>query len=308
MAQRLAMSVEQLQALLDINPSLSDSPGGVLGEEPQIGSLPPEVSFAKFDVQPPSAAYLGLNDTIRLSVFSSVASLTVTAAGRFLNVDGHIIPFQFSVIPTADRAATNLDFSLGEGFLLNVFVISSNIIIQRGSTYIVLMLLRGGASFTTLTRGYLSSRVPLGWPGIDTEPSVSGQGFLRIIAGTNPAAGVEVSETVPTNARWRLVAFLATLVTDATAATRTAQLLIDDGVTTFLLILPTTTQIASLTRQYNGKAVGLDPQPIGTQLTWGLPPDIYIPAGGRIRTSTINLQAGDNWTAPQYMVEEWLAP
>ena len=42
---------------------------------------------------------------------------------------------------------------------------------------------------------------------------------------------------------------------------------------------------------------------LGNEFSWR---DLILLAGHRIRTSTSSLQAGDDWGAPQLLVEEWL--
>jgi len=137
--------------------------------------------------------------------------------------------------------------------------------------------------------------------GTPTRP-----GVIRLVAGTDQADNTEITETVPTSRRWRLMAFRAALVTDATSATRQVYLIIDDGTTTFLQIPASATHIASLTRNYNFAVSGALVTNATTEIAGVLPDDLILPAGYRIQTSTDNLQATDNYGVPQMLVEEWL--
>jgi hypothetical protein len=103
-----------------------------------------------------------------------------------------------------------------------------------------------------------------------------------------------------------LRALRASLVTDATVATRTVNFIIDDGATTLLNFPGVTTQAASLTRAYNVAEYGFQPSAVGTDIFFYIPFLVRLFQAWRIRTSTTNLQAGDDWGAPQMMVEEWI--
>ncbi len=132
-------------------------------------------------------------------------------------------------------------------------------------------------------------------------------GRIRSITGTDPAADTEISETVPDRRRWRILTIYLILVTDANVADRIPNLIIDNG-TTSLYILPSdTAHTASLTRHYNYST-----QPVPqflSDIIFHLPlPHLILPAGYRIRTTTTNKQVGDNYSAPQLLVEEWIDP
>lgn len=128
---------------------------------------------------------------------------------------------------------------------------------------------------------------------------------LSVVTGTDPAANVEVSETVPANARWRLLALRVTLVTDATAANREVALQFDDGTTAYYTVSAGANQAASLTRQYSAAPAGLrGAAATGTDILIAAPSGVMLPAGHRIRTSTTNRQATDNFGAPLLLIQE----
>lgn len=131
------------------------------------------------------------------------------------------------------------------------------------------------------------------------------QGRMRTITGTNPAAGVEISETVPAGVSWVLRSIAFSLTTSATAANRAVRVVLDDGATIFLRTGGNTTQTASQTLDYVAADFGVVGT-IGTQTVlvgMPLPPYRLLP-GHRVRTITINFQAGDDFTAPVLEVEE----
>lgn len=135
--------------------------------------------------------------------------------------------------------------------------------------------------------------------------SAEGPGLLRSITGTTPAAGAEISETVPTGARWELHSFGAQLVTSGTVANRLPMFIVDDGTTAFFRRSATSNHAASATDQYT-----FAPTPDSATANNNLqnvasPVGLRLASGYRIRTSTGSIQVGDQWSAVQYLVREW---
>ena len=156
--------------------------------------------------------------------------------------------------------------------------------------------------------GYISDTSPLLFPGGKNESSIEGPGLIRSITGTNPAAGVEISETVPTGARWRIICFKATFVADATATTRGPRLSFDDGSLAYFTAGTFTSITASTTFIHSWAAVGQEDNSAASATVQCIPSDLILAAGHRITSSTVSIQAGDNWDAPQLLVEEWIQP
>ena len=249
-------------------------------------------------------------DVLRAIAYNSGAGVTITIAGRFQRSDGTISAFKFTMVPATDRTVSTAHFQLGEGWLLNVQAYASAGAPRRGQCYVGLELSRGtdGARepIGTLAKDYIAEGQGIAWPGTGIRPSTDGPGCIRTIIGTNPAAGVEVSETVPTNARWRLLAINFQLATDATVANRAPALLIDDGVTTIVRVPPVAVQTASSSVRHTYAAVGAGVTTNGF-ITPLPPPEAMILLGGsRIQTATSNLQAADDYSSVGLHVEEWI--
>lgn len=132
-------------------------------------------------------------------------------------------------------------------------------------------------------------------------------GAYRTVVGTNPAANVEISETVPAGETWLLLAVSALLVQGATQ-TPLPILVIDDGTNVIHEAHgATAAQAASTTARYTW-AAGL-PAPAAllgaTPDLHGLAPLPYgliLPAGCRVRTNTIGKGANTDWGAPVLLV------
>jgi len=179
-------------------------------------------------------------------------------------------------------------------------------VVRKGQCYCKVGIRLAGMGIIHLISDYLDSGQNLSWPHSHLRSNVGEQGYLRSVAGTNPAAGNEVSETVPTNARWRLKSLIATLVTDATVVTRVVRIVIDDGTNMLWRGSAAFDQTASWDIYYvfaDHTFRGDDNQ---GQIHMPLPRDLLLFQGWRVRTVTANLQAGDNWAAPQLLVEEWI--
>lgn len=177
---------------------------------------------------------------------------------------------------------------------------------QRGDVYVKIRIFLGGVAVYTLLEGYVSEGVDLTWPPGIHQDMFSGRGSIRGITGTNPGAGSEISEVVPTNALWRLIGFHFQLVNDANVATRRVVLIIDDGSDTLMRLESAGVQLASVTNNYSwlsGHGFSSSASIIDQEMP--LPTDLYLPQGFRIRTETTNIQAGDNFAAPELFIEEW---
>lgn len=255
--------------------------------------------------------YLTGAETIRLTVFNAASGVTVTISGRRFDQDARISEFAHRLTPTTNRVATTLDITPGDGWLLGLAVRVTAGAPLDGQTYAVVEVGAGaGGTFTAydvLCAGTISAAKRLAWPGSPLAGPLDGAGAIRSITAAVPAAGAEISETVPTGARWEVLAFHGILTTSATVATRLPLLRFDDGTTQYFEASAIVGLAASLALRY-GWAEGIpnvllpsNGTPLGP-----MPMNNRLAAGHRIRTSTINIQAADQWSAVQYVVREWI--
>lgn len=256
----------------------------------------------------PSAWLFAMADALRVTTFNGQAGVTVQLEGRFLTREGEILPFRFVHTPNTDRSSKSDTFPMGDGWLLNLQVRTSAGTPRRGQCYVLVEVVRGLLTnqepLGALLQDYVNTTSRLAWPGSPLVASAVPPGALRSITGTNPAANAEISETVPTNARWRLLALFATLVTDVNVANRDAALTIDDGAAVVARYSAGQNHAASLTTRYVWAAAGAR-FTIATDRTIVVPiTDVWMPDAYRLKTVTTNLQVGDDWSAPQLWVEE----
>ena len=178
--------------------------------------------------------------------------------------------------------------------------------VRRGECYVRLTLLMGGFPVGRLSSAYVTDSKNISWPPGVFEGFTEGPGLLRSVTGTNPAAGANIAESVPTNARWKIRSLKFRFITDATVATRIVNIRFEDGTSKFVHIPPGTTQTASLTYDYSAYHIGEYSTDAKSDIQINLPPDIILLQAWGLETNTVNLQAGDDYGAPIMMVEEWI--
>lgn len=272
------------------------------------------IQFKNAEVQPPGDLYMTRDDALVITSYNSATGITVHVRYTMLRADGKVIVGAIDThVPNTDRTAATTRQPLGEGFLLSATVFLGSGSAKRGQCYVQVGIARGVgvAQFIhrIILQGYVGTATNLAWPGNRLEQPVEGPGNIRIITGTNPAAGAEWLEVVPTGARWRLLSLLVTLTTSATAGVRRVELDIGTLGATVFSSPHYNTQLASLTKSFAwacGAALGS--QIAGNDDPAVLPAETTIPAGTRIESTTTNLQVGDDFSAPKYLVEEWIEP
>jgi hypothetical protein len=119
--------------------------------------------------------------------------------------------------------------------------------------------------------------------------------IVKTVASADPAAGAEISYTVPANTFLELKGARVALVASGDVATRTVQLTIDDGTTVFNLYASPSTQAASATYNYNFVAGGNNTTVLNNNVSVAIGDSLLLPAGYKVSTLTNNLQAADNF-------------
>lgn len=128
-------------------------------------------------------------------------------------------------------------------------------------------------------------------------------------AQVSPAAGADVSITIPNGVAWRVVSLVATLTASAAAANRFVGFVVksQDGTTVYRYRL-TAALTANLTATYCfSPDVGPAPTAVATTNNLLLPkPDEVIPAGWTFGTSTLNIDTADQWSSVAVWAETLL--
>ena len=161
-------------------------------------------------------------DALRLVSVNARPGVRLKIQARRYNTAGGIDANAWDHIPNDDRTPRSDDYPIGVGALLNLTVFASSGTPLVGQTFVIVQLVRGvGAAaivLGTMLQGYVTSTQGLGWPGSPITSSTDAEPCVRAIQGTQPAPGVEISETVPTGARTRRTTARAVSLWDRTAA------------------------------------------------------------------------------------------
>jgi hypothetical protein len=284
---------------------MTDSAGSPLPES--IAGNPPQRYIAE-----PSAVYLTGEQFLQISSLANVGGVTLQVNGRVLRPDNTISWIQFTHTPNSNRTIATTRVALSEGWLLGLRVAATAGTPAFGQVWVNLELVLGNTGATiadqTLGYGFCTTNTPFAWPlSVNTLP-LDGPGNLRSIAGTTPGAGGEITETVPTGARWELIAFNALLATSAAVANRFPRFALDDGVRT-LWVTPTgAAQTASQTNNYFlGQGLIASFADGQGNVYSPLPLSVKLGAGFRIRSNTVALQVADQYSNVQYLVREWMS-
>lgn len=273
----------------------------------------PEVTFALKNIGPPSSLYVGREDKLFVTSYNSASGFSVEVHTRMLLPSGVVVPGVQIHVPNSDRSSKTSLIPLAEGFLLNVLVIASAGSAKRGQCYVVVGLSRGDGPVTinhqVMTQGYVFNAGNLVWPGGPMEQPTQGLGYVRTYNGTQPAAGAEINEVVPTGARWRLVALRNNLTTAVAVANRKPAIKLVIGALGAAFSPSPVTQTASLSWAYDTH-IGMSSYTAAdtTDVVMPIPASILLPAGAVIATATVGIQAADQWAAPNVTIEEWIEP
>lgn len=253
--------------------------------------------------------YLTDTETLRLTVFNAASGVRVALRGRKIDENGESRFASNEGTPTTARAASIVEVQPGAGWLVGAAALVVAGSPLDGQTYAVLSIGIGtGTNFTeteVLAAGTISSAKRIAWPGGGIIGPLDGAGALRSITGTTPAAGADIAETVPTGARWSLIAFHALLTTGAAVANRFPRFVFDDGTNTFWNTPQGVAHAASLAIHY-ATSQGLTGNFSDSLTTYfqAAPAGLELGPAFRIRTVTAAIQAADQWSAVQYLVRE----
>lgn len=254
--------------------------------------------------------FLTADSDLRIDSFNSAVGVILTIALRILGMDGQVESIALAHTPLTTRLIKTENYRLREGWLLSAQVIASTGSPRRGQCFVRVSLIRGlsGASISeaTVLQGYVMDTNAIAWPGSAIRGSAEGPGVIRSIVGTNPAAGLEISEVVPANTRWRLQSFRFQLVASVAAANRRPTLIIDDGANELWRQNSNVNQVASETSVYEAAAGASYTTIDARTYSLPLPSGLVLAEGFRIRTLTAAIDAGDDYAAPIYSVEEWI--
>lgn len=257
----------------------------------------------------PSPVYLTGEEQLRVSTIGNTTGVTLTVRGRVLRPDFDVAITEFTHAPNSNRTLASATRTLSEGWPLAFEVKATAGTPAFGAVWCLLELVRGDGAAAVVVEslgyGFVTANQPYQWPNGENFLATDGPGHLRSITGTLPGAGVEISETVPTGARWALIAIYAQLFVANAGANRQVNVTFDDGTNVYFRS-PNVAALAINNTWFLswGTGLSLAGQQSGFTQGGGFPAGLVMGAGHRFKTITINRDVADQYTAPTYLVRE----
>lgn len=250
-------------------------------------------------------------DVLEVTSWNSAAGVRLRISGRVHTAPGVVVPFSATHTPNTDRTAATTIVTMPVGELLNAIIWAEAGAPQAGQTFVRVAVRRGaGNAFERLgviIQGAVTANSARAFPGSAVQAALEVEPYLRTIAGTTPAAGAAISETVPTGVRWELLTFNYQHATGALAANRTPFMqATSGGQTVFVSAHPNTipafaiysfTWAPNLPSQHDTNE-GISRSPI--------PARVVLPAAATIFASARGILSSDQLSAVAYTVREWL--
>lgn len=285
----------------------------VQGADPNFtsASVPRFTTFKFKDLPPAVAIYIEAADVLNLRCAARLVGEVVQFNWRFLGIDGQISVGQQQLTIATAFVSVASAFQLGEGFLLSLSATCTTTTL-RGDCYVECGISRGfvppGISTQAFVSDFVTNKQPTVFPGgrVISGPEGIGAPYVQTVA--NPAAGADWIFTVPVGQRIRIISLQAQLVTSATVANRNTQigLFSSGGINVMFAGAANASIPASTTAQVVGANMGSPSTVITTTVYCQLPASVTLGGGFRIQTSTVGLQAGDQWSNIALLLESWV--
>lgn len=271
------------------------------------------VAFAFKDIAPPSPLYVDVDDNLGITAASSVGNETVTVNLRLLEPNGRLQDMQFQLPTAANRTVARQTFRLMQGFILSASAVSASAV-TRGQTFVRVFIQRGASGAASpaqiLFADYVTNVGNPAFPNGRVVSPVEGPGMVYTFNVASPAAGSDWTQLPPLGARWRVRSGSALLTTSAVVANRVPSIFLQSPVQFDWIASALANIVASTAARVSFSGISPYIGLTANQLVLPLPPDLVIgnngPASANIGTSTANLQAADQWSQIQLLVEEWL--
>jgi hypothetical protein len=286
------------------NPTAAASP-----QPSNIQTIKPKVSFQTDNIPPSQYLYFRDFEFLNLVCMTNQSGQSIVFTARYLTPQNEIKETTFASPAFNAGVIQIFQVPVAEGWIIS-FALQVTIGQASGQWTFAQVLTGRTSNFQQKSMGQLwSGYVPFGtangWPGLPSKEPGDGAGTLRSITGSTPAAGVEISEIVPNNRRWTLLAFRASLTTSAVVANRFPGFLFDDGAVT---LYTAQTNIAQTAGTANSFEIGLGSPFFNAAQGITIipfPTTVELKQLFHIKSKTAALDPGDQWNAPEYLVMEW---
>lgn len=216
-------------------------------------------------------------------------------------------PFTYKIVPSSDGSVVSNTFRLSD---FPIFLSATNPIttVYKNGVYIDVSVQINGDVMMSLMSGYVYSSKALSWPSATMELATPNDLGYRIERdSTDPAAGAEMSYSLPANRIYHIRSIKITLVTDATVANRRVHLNVLESNGGTMEFISSVDQPASTTRTYWFEPIsGLGTYADDNDIIVPIIDNIWVRGGTLTRTQTTNIQAGDNYGIANHWMEEFM--
>lgn len=296
-----------------------------MGSQPPGGFIPPPayqppvsgpgggslIRFLTRNVPPPSRVYITPDDFLQIDAVNLITLNTLLLQFRILKTDGQVAYSALQFQLAASNLVQSFQANLIEGFLLSVGVSVTNF----GATQIPIAaqvsISRGKAGvaipYDVLIRGTLRGAELLAWPQAGLTRPTDGQGRAIGIGFPAPALGAEVLIAYTLGTVVRVQSVLFSLTTSAAIGNRTVSLVSPDTLNRAFGVQSQVGQPQSTTQLYVASAAPDFTSLTSKYVALPIPPNFLVLGGDAFQTETAGLQAGDQYSTVQTLVEQWLA-
>ena len=231
------------------------------------------------------------------------AAVKVTLAG--LTREG---VFSFNQTTTNNSIIKRDNFRVSD-LPIAISVTDPDGVLAQGQCFARCALLINGNVIHELVSGWVYTQKALSWPGGTNADLRPGGGLITTETSADPAAGAELTITVPSGEIWQVLGCQAQLVADATSISRLPHFEFTNSVGLMLSAFPSDSQSASETRNYSvvAQPATLDNNS-GTHTTVYIPENIWLEPTSTVTTATLNIHAGDNWGVMTVNIERFFTP
>lgn len=262
-------------------------------------------------VASPFQFYFDGNDNLRVEGWNTAPGATLQVFGRFVRANGEVNSLNHVLPLTADRLRNVSDFAVGDGYMLNLVVVVTGATPKIGQTFARVSVIRGlsGATIVLgiMLQGTVTSQQALAWPGSPIASSLDGPGVDRTLVCTVPAAANPISETVPTGARWSILAAYAALLTDANVGNRIVYFEhMPLGTPVYISVHPQTAPATTGSAFFWACGFPIETVPANNLTTANLSTPSILTEGDRAQINFFNEFAGDQFTDGRLQLLEWL--
>lgn len=187
------------------NPTIKDAIKEAFMEWEREHAYPPEIHFKRSHLPPSGWEYVGPDDVLQISIYTTASTTGLTLALRQLTSDGREHYMLESLDGVQTSTLTTKRFKLAEGWLIGACVSNLGGGLADQVCWISMALQRGvvdsTAPHTMLQQGYVSNLISVSWPPTYSRgpaPTIVQPGMVLIASQTlaAPAASV-VFSTIP---------------------------------------------------------------------------------------------------------------